>query len=196
MPPRQFGSQKIAYLSGPDYVSIEIVQGELWSDGPQLTFDHVHLISSDVEASAAWYAAVLGGEVGPVGQTRGAASVPVKFPHSGMSVILRGPRPGEAPLADTGPLHLFAEQEYCPEQKTGEFVSHDELGTEHFYFRVHADLDGFCASVTAPNSSAELHPGHPVELLPGARIAYLLAPDNVSIELVQGPLHAAAVAAL
>lgn len=55
----------------------------------------------------------------------------MKFPHSGMSVILRGPRPGEAPLADTGPLHLFAEQEYRPEQKTGEFVSHDELGTDH-----------------------------------------------------------------
>lgn len=43
---------------------------------PQLTFDHVHVISSDVEASAAWYAAVLGGEVGPVGQTRGADEVP------------------------------------------------------------------------------------------------------------------------
>ena len=110
-----------------------------------------------------------------------------------MSVIVRGPRPGEAPLADTGPLRLFAEQEYRPEEKTGEFVSHDELGTDHFCFRVHADLDVFCASVAA-NGSAELHPGRPVEFLPGARIAYLLAPDNVSIELVQGPLHAAAAA--
>ena len=79
----------------------------------------------------------------------------------------------------------FGPEEYDADSNMGPFVSHNEWGTDHFSFRVHEDLDAFCDKIRARGASFSVEP---YPFMPGSRIAYLQAPDNVSIELVQGPL--------
>ena len=42
---------------------------------PNITFDHVHLISKDPQAAARWYVDKLGGEIVRSGEVRGAPQV-------------------------------------------------------------------------------------------------------------------------
>lgn len=109
--------------------------------------------------------------------SRGATQVSVRFQH-GMQLLIRGPRPGEQPVG-TRCLKPF------DGHPDGPFVSHEQFGIDHFAFRVHGDLDDFCESLR--EKGAEFAKNHPYEFLPGRRIAYLLAPDGVSVELVPGP---------
>ena len=133
-----------------------------------LTFDHVHLISADPRAAADWYVAVLGGEIVAEYELRDAPQINVRV--GGMTVIVRGRRPGEEP-ATARPMRDF-----------DGYSSHNEWGTDHFGYTYHGDLKAYCEELRAKGAKFAVEPW---EFSPGALICYLAAPDGVSIELVQ-----------
>ena len=140
--------------------------------GAQLAFDHVHIICKDPDAAAQWYADVLGGSITRRGATRGAPQITVQF--EGARIVLRGQRPGEQP-GDKNTLQSF-----------DDFVSHDQWGTDHFGFKVFGDLVEFCNAIREKGGTFAVEP---YEFVPGTRIAYLAAPDGVTIELVERKPH-------
>lgn len=79
-------------------------------------FDHVHIISQDPEASANWYVEMFGAEITANTMARGAPQIFVAL--GGMTILIRGKRPGEAPIA-ARPIGHF-----------GDFSSHDARGIE------------------------------------------------------------------
>ena len=133
-----------------------------------LSFDHIHLISEDPKATAAWYEEILGGEIVADYELRGAPQINVRV--GGMQVIIRGRRPGESPVS-TRPMQDFAD-----------YSSHDEWGTDHFGYTYHGDLNAFCEEIRGKGATLAVEPW---EFSPGSLICYVAAPDGVSIELVQ-----------
>ncbi|MEE9516046.1 MAG: VOC family protein [Candidatus Adiutricales bacterium] len=123
-----------------------------------IVFDHVHLISEDPRSVAEWYADKLGGRIIGSAEFRGAPQVMVAF--EGATVIVRGQRTGEE--ADGKPGLQW--------------------GTDHFGFSVKGDFDGFCDDLKKNGVTFTLDP---VDFTPTVRIAFIEAPDNVSIELLQ-----------
>jgi len=89
---------------------------------PAFKFDHVHIISQDPEASAKWYVAMFGAAITANTMARGAPQIFVDL--GGMTILIRGQRPGEAPVA-ARPIRQFAD-----------FSSHDARGIDHFWFHV------------------------------------------------------------
>jgi len=61
---------------------------------PAFKFDHVHIISKDPEASANWYAEMFGATIAANTMARGAPQIFVDL--GGMTIPIRGQRPGEA----------------------------------------------------------------------------------------------------
>jgi catechol 2,3-dioxygenase-like lactoylglutathione lyase family enzyme len=99
---------------------------------------------------------------------RGAPQIFVEL--GGMTILIRGKRPGETPVAPR-PIKPFAD-----------FSSHDALGTDHFGFMYQGDLAAFCERLRAKGVE------FPVELKKGgggSLLCYVAAPDGVSIELMQ-----------
>ena len=133
-----------------------------------LSFDHIHLISEDPKAAAAWYENILGGQIVADYELRGAPQINVQV--GGMQVIIRGRRPGESPVS-TRAMRDFAD-----------YSSHDEWGTDHFGYTYHGDLKAFCEEIRGKGATLAVEPW---EFSPGALICYVAAPDGVSIELVQ-----------
>ncbi len=133
-----------------------------------IAFDHIHIISQDPEAAAAWYVDMLGGVVTDTHELRGAPQISVGF--DGAMLLIRGQRPGEQPGAKPS-LKSFTD-----------FASHDQWGTDHFGFSVAGDFDEFCREIRDRGAIFSVEPH---EFLPGSRIAYLAAPDGVTVELVQ-----------
>ena len=133
-----------------------------------LSFDHIHLISEDPKAAAAWYENILGGRIAADYELRSAPQINVQV--GGMQVIIRGRRPGEQP-ASTRPMQDFED-----------YSSHDEWGTDHFGFTYGGDLKAFCEEIRAKGATFVVEPW---EFSPGSLLCYVAAPDGVSIELVQ-----------
>jgi len=132
-------------------------------------FDHIHLISKDPRAAAQWYQDMFGGEVTTVQQNlRGAPQIDVRV--GGMTLVIRGQRPGEQPVA-TKPMQHF-----------DGFSSHDEWGTDHFGFTYRGDLMAFCDELKKKGARMAVEPW---EFKPGMVLCYVAAPDGVSIELIQ-----------
>jgi catechol 2,3-dioxygenase-like lactoylglutathione lyase family enzyme len=123
-----------------------------------ISFDHVHLISEDPHAAAAWYADKLGGEIGKSGEVRGAPQIYVNF--DGAALIIRGRRPGEQ-VDKKGGL---------------------QWGTDHFGFRVSEDLDGFCDGLRQKGVRFTLEP---TNINPALRIAFIEGLEGEIIELLQ-----------
>ena len=123
-----------------------------------IVFDHVHLVSEDPRSAAEWYADKLGGRIIGSAEIRGGPQVIVAF--EGATVIIRGQRTGEEAAVKTGL----------------------EWGTDHFGFSVKEDFDGFCDDLKKNGVAFTLDP---VDFTPTVRIAFIDAPDNVSIELLQ-----------
>ncbi len=123
-----------------------------------IVFDHVHLISEDPRSAAEWYADKLGGRIIGSAEIRGAPQVIVAF--EGATIIVRGQRTGEEAAGKPGL----------------------EWGTDHFGFSVKGDFDGFCDDLKKNGVTFTLDP---VDFGPTVRIAFIEAPDNVSIELLQ-----------
>lgn len=123
-----------------------------------IVFDHVHVISKDPEASVNWFVDILGGERGEGGVFKGAPQIPVQF--NGATVIVRGERTGESAGNKDGL----------------------EWGTDHFAFEVSGDFDAYCGDLKNRGVKFTVEP---VQFNPKTRIAFIEAPDGVSIELLQ-----------
>jgi catechol 2,3-dioxygenase-like lactoylglutathione lyase family enzyme len=135
---------------------------------PAFRFDHVHIISEDPQASARWYVEMFGATIKADTVARGAPQIFVEL--GGMTVLIRGRRPGEAPVPGR-PIRPFAD-----------FSSHDGWGIDHFGFLYRGDLTAFCAELAAKGVT------FPVPLkrgVGGSLLCYVAAPDGVSIELMQ-----------
>ncbi len=136
---------------------------------PAMAFDHIHLISRDPKAAADWYREMFGGEVTAVQDNlRGAPQIDVRV--GGMTIVIRGRRPGENPAA-TKPMQHF-----------DGYSSHDQWGTDHFGFTYRGDLRAFCAQLKEKGVRMAVEPW---EFKPGLVLCYVAAPDGVSIELIQ-----------
>ncbi len=134
-----------------------------------LAFDHVHLISRDARATARWYCEMFGGEISNEQvNLRGAPQIDVRV--GGMTIVVRGSRPGESPDT-TKPMQHF-----------DGFSSHDEWGTDHFGFTYRGDLRAFCDELKRKGVRMAVEPW---EFKPGMVLCYVAAPDGVSIELIQ-----------
>ncbi len=135
---------------------------------PAFKFDHVHIISRDPHESAKWYVEMFGATIVADTVARGAPQIFVEL--GGMTILIRGRRPGEDPVA-ARPIRQYAD-----------FSSHDGWGTDHFGFLYQGDLKAFCDELSAKGVS------FPVELkkgVGGSLLCYVAAPDGVSIELMQ-----------
>jgi catechol 2,3-dioxygenase-like lactoylglutathione lyase family enzyme len=131
-------------------------------------FDHVHIISETPHASADWYVEMFGATIAADTVARGAPQIFVSL--GGTTILIRGRRPGEEPLA-TRPIQPYAD-----------FSSHNAWGTDHFGFMYDGDLTAFCETLRAKGVS------FPVPLksgVGGSLLCYVAAPDGVSIELMQ-----------
>ena len=128
-----------------------------------LSFDHVHLVAKDPKATASWYVEKLGGEVVRDIEVKGAPQVYVSI--AGALVIVRGQRPSES-----------------ANEKPGL-----QWGVDHFGLRVKGDFDGFCGELKRKGVGFSLEP---VDFNPTTRIAFINAPDGVSIELLNRKDHA------
>ena len=122
-----------------------------------LTFDHVHLVARDPHATAGWYVEKLGGKIARSLEVKGAPQVYVAF--GGFIVIVRGERPAET-VRDKPGL---------------------EWGVDHFGVRVTGDFDAFCNGLRKKGVTFSLEP---TDFNPTTRIAFINAPDGVSIELL------------
>jgi catechol 2,3-dioxygenase-like lactoylglutathione lyase family enzyme len=122
-----------------------------------ITFDHVHLVAANPQAAADWYVDKLGGKIVRSLDVKGAPQVYVSF--NGFIVIVRGQRPAEA-----------------AENKPGL-----QWGVDHFGVRIHGDFDGFCTGLRKKGVTFSLEP---TDFNPTTRIAFINAPDGVSVELL------------
>ena len=122
-----------------------------------LTFDHVHLVAKDPQATADWYVDKLGGKIARSLEVKGAPQLYVSF--GGFIVIVRGQRPAEAAANKPGL----------------------QWGVDHFGVRVKGDFDGFCEGLRKKGVRFGLDP---TDFNPTTRIAFIDAPDGVSVELL------------
>ena len=135
---------------------------------PAFIFDHVHIISENPHASAAWYVEMFGATIAADTMARGAAQIFVEL--GGMTILIRGRRPGEDPVPGR-PIRSYAD-----------FSSHNAWGTDHFGFLYRGDLEAFCAELRAKGATFPVEPKRGVN---GSLLCYVAAPDGVSIELMQ-----------
>jgi catechol 2,3-dioxygenase-like lactoylglutathione lyase family enzyme len=121
------------------------------------TWEHIHLRSPDPEATAAWYADKLGAEVIRSPLADGSSRIDLNL--SGQKVFIALAQPGKAADAPASPY----------------------LGLDHFGLTVD-DIDTAVAELKAKDVPFTMDP---TTIRPGVRIAFLTAPQNVSIELIQ-----------
>ncbi len=133
-----------------------------------LTFDHIHLVSEDPKAAAAWYVNIFRATIRGEHELRSAPQINVGL--GGMTLLIRGKRPGENPTTPTEMQHFER------------YSSHNGWGTDHFGFTYHGDLLAFCEEIHVKGVTFAVEPW---EFSPGALLCYVNAPDGVSIELVQ-----------
>jgi catechol 2,3-dioxygenase-like lactoylglutathione lyase family enzyme len=135
---------------------------------PAFRFDHVHIISENPRASADWYVEMFGATIAADTMARGASQIFVEL--GGMTILIRGQRPGEAP-APARPIQPYTD-----------FSSHNAWGTDHFGFLYQGDLTAFCHQLRAKGVNFPVEPKRGVN---GSLLCYVAAPDGVSIELMQ-----------
>ena len=123
----------------------------------KITFEHIHLRSPDPEATAAFYAEMFGAEI--------IRSAPAGKPRidlnlGGQAVFIAQVLPGDA---------------------TGAPPNSPYQGLDHIGLRVE-NIDATVAELKSKGVSFTMEP---TTIRPGTRIAFLRAPENVSIELLQ-----------
>lgn len=125
---------------------------------PNYTYDHIHLRTRDPEATARYYHEMFGAKIIESVQPDGQKRIDLDI--NGLTVfIARVSADDDIPSGPSGPY----------------------LGLDHFGLRVD-DLDE--AAVELKQKGAEFTV-EPFVLRPGVKIAYVRAPDNVRIELLE-----------
>ena len=125
---------------------------------PNYTYDHIHIRSQDPMATAQWYEKMFGAKI--IESTQPDGSPRVDLDINGLTVfIMRVATDAPAPGAE-------------PE------VS---LGLDHFGLRVE-NMDAAVAELTEKGAEFTMEPR---KLRPGLIITYIVAPENVRIELLQ-----------
>jgi catechol 2,3-dioxygenase-like lactoylglutathione lyase family enzyme len=125
---------------------------------PNITFDHVHLLSKNPQATANWYVDKFGADIVRSGEVRGAPQFYVEI-GGGSMLIVRGERPGESTVEKPGL----------------------EWGVDHFGVHVKGDFDAFCTGLKAKGVVFSVEPK---VNNPTTRLAFINAPDGVSVELL------------
>ncbi|WP_428491492.1 VOC family protein [Rhodopila sp.] len=123
----------------------------------KLTWEHIHLRSTDPEATAGWYHDKLGAEVIKSRQPDGSWRIDLNL--AGQKVFIAKAQPGSAAQAPSSPY----------------------LGLDHFGLTVD-DIDTAVADLKAKGVHFTMDV---TTNRPGVRMAFLKAPENVSIELIQ-----------
>jgi len=122
----------------------------------EFTYDHMHLRSPDPEATAAFYERMFGAQ------------------------ILRSVQGGQ-PRIDLklGGVDVFI-MPVAAGSNVGPAPAHPHQGLDHFGLRVRG-IDGVVAELKAKGARFTMEP---TTIWPGVRVAFMVGPDEVSIELL------------
>ena len=123
----------------------------------KFNWEHLHLRSPNPEATATWYHDKLGAEVIRTKNADGSTRIDLNL--SGQKVFIALADPAKAQAAPSSPY----------------------MGLDHFGLTTD-DLDGAVKDLKAKGVTFTMEPK---EIRPGTRIAFITAPENVSIELLQ-----------
>jgi lactoylglutathione lyase len=123
----------------------------------KFNWEHIHLRSPDPEATAEWYRDKLGAEVVKSAQADGSTRIDLNL--AGQKVFIARALPGKAADAPASPY----------------------LGLDHFGLTV----PNIQAAVAALKAKGVAFTMDVTTNRPGVQIAFLTAPENVSIELIQ-----------
>jgi lactoylglutathione lyase len=121
------------------------------------TYDHIHLRSSDAEATARWYEGMFGAEIIRSVQSDGRPRLDLNL--GGVAVFIAQVPPEQAVAAPPEPPYL---------------------GLEHIGLRVEG-IDQVVAELKQKGAEFTVEPK---TIRPGVRIAFLRGPQNVHIELL------------
>jgi lactoylglutathione lyase len=123
----------------------------------KFTFDHIHFLSRDPEATAVYYERMFGADV------------------------IRSMQQGK-PRVDLkmGPVTVFV-LDVSEDKKVGPAPAHTHLGLDHIGLEVQG-IDGVCAELKTKGAVFTMEP---TTIRPGVRIAFIAGPENVSIELLE-----------
>ncbi len=121
-------------------------------------YHHVHLLSADALAAGKYYETIFGARIA---ESKGANGLPRCHVDIGGRLILISTADEGAREPSVGP--------------------HTQMGLDHFGLRVD-DMDEAAAELKQRGAEFSVEPR---EFRPGIRIAFLRAPDGVSIELVE-----------
>lgn len=120
-------------------------------------WEHVHLRSPDPAATANWYQDKLGAEVVRTPQPDGSTRIDLNL--GGQKIFIAQAQPGKTAAPPQSPYQ----------------------GLDHFGLLVD-DLDAAVSELKAKGVAFTMDP---TQIRPGVKIAFLTAPENVSIELLQ-----------
>jgi catechol 2,3-dioxygenase-like lactoylglutathione lyase family enzyme len=123
---------------------------------PNVRWDHIHLRSFDPESTARYYVDVFGATITNRIDVRGFLRI----------------------ILDLAGLNLFIEE--VP-QGTPAPPAPPFLGLEHIGFAT-TNLESVCADLKARGADIAVAPHSP---RPGVKVAFVLGPDNVRIELLE-----------
>ena len=123
----------------------------------QFTWEHVHLRSPNSEETAVWYQDKLGAEVIRTKQADGSNRIDLNL--AGQKVFIAMASPDQAGAAPSSPY----------------------MGLDHFGMTV----TNMAEAVAELKGKGVVFTMEPKQIRPGTTIAFLTAPQNVSIELIQ-----------
>ena len=126
--------------------------------GPTYRYDHMHLRSRDVKKTAEYYRDVFGAEIVESIQSDGRPRTDLDL--NGLTIFI-------APVP--------------PEATTPPAPAEPYIGLDHFGLRVD-DMDEAVAELKRRGAHFTVEPR---TIRPGVRIAFVQAPDNVRIELLE-----------
>ena len=128
---------------------------------PHFSYDHVHLVSADPVKAAEWYKKAFGAKTILVGKYPDGGDR-VELSIEGTRLLIRSPR-------DAG--------------QSSDDVPKSRRGLEHFGLKVD-DMNAAVAYIKSKGIKFLEEPR--ISLPSGNTVAFLMAPDNVMIELVKG----------
>ncbi|MEJ0019273.1 MAG: VOC family protein [Acetobacteraceae bacterium] len=123
----------------------------------KFTWEHIHLRSPDPAATAQWYQDILGAEVIRTPQPDGSTRYDLELTGQKIFIAMADP------------------------STTGSSPQTPYMGLDHFGLTV-PDIDAAVAELKGKGVPFTMEPK---TIRPGVRIAFLTAPQNVSIELIQ-----------